>query len=168
MEVVHLLLTALAQNEVIDHARVQWARTIEGEHGDDVLEPVGLELHEVALHALALHLEDGRGVGLLQHGVGGRVIKAVEIVELQGALGPLGVEAINGLHRKLNDGEVAQAQEVELHQARSLHIVLVIHAHDAIRALRARRLIEGAEVGQSPWGDEHPTGVHANVAGEVL
>ncbi len=75
MEVVDLLLTLLAQDEVIDHARAQRPGTVERQHRDDVLEPVGGQLAQQLFHAVALDLEDCRGVGIFQDLIGARVIE---------------------------------------------------------------------------------------------
>jgi hypothetical protein len=44
VEVVDRLLALLAQDEVIDHAGAERARAVQRQHGDDVLEAVGLQL----------------------------------------------------------------------------------------------------------------------------
>jgi hypothetical protein len=75
MEVVDLLLALLAQDEVVDHARTQRARTVEREHRDDVLEAVGLKLLQQLLHAVAFHLEDRGGVRVLQDLIGGGIVE---------------------------------------------------------------------------------------------
>ena len=76
MEVVNLLQTLLAQNEVVHHARAQRARSIERQHGDDVFKTVGRQLLEQLLHPFRFDLEDRRRIGIFQDLVGGRIVKS--------------------------------------------------------------------------------------------
>ena len=77
VEVIDPLLPALAQDEVFHHARLQWPRAVEREHGNDVFKLIGLQLQKITPHARRFHLKDASGVGVLQHLVGRRVIKSV-------------------------------------------------------------------------------------------
>jgi hypothetical protein len=79
-----------------------------------------------------------------------------------GALGPAREDEVL---RELEDGERGQAQEVELHQADGLHVVLVELAH---RGVAAGLLVQRAEVGDLARGDQHAAGVHADVAHDAF
>ena len=161
VEIVDGLLAFLPQDEVVDHARAQGAGAVEGEHGDDVFEAVGLELLEELLHPLRFELEDGGGVRLFQDLVGGRILVA------QGfEFGATAGESLDVVEGEVDDGEVAQPQEVEFHQTDRLHVVLVElrHGHGVL----AVGQIQGTIVGELARGDEHAAGVHAHVARQSL
>ncbi|OQA30785.1 MAG: hypothetical protein BWY57_02652 [Betaproteobacteria bacterium ADurb.Bin341] len=124
MEIIDLLLALLAQDEVIDHARTERAGAIKGEHGDDVFKPVGRQFLQQLFHAFRFHLENGRRIGLFQDLVGRRVVEAqTHQIELFAG------QAFDVFQRQLDDGEVAQAQEVEFDQAGLFDIVLVELRH---------------------------------------
>jgi hypothetical protein len=75
------------------------------------------------------------------------------------------IERADVVHGAVEDGQRGQAQEVELHQADGLHVVLVVLRHHAgVAALGVQR----AEVGQLARRDQHAAGVHADVAGDAL
>ena len=157
MEIVDGLLALLAQDEIVHHAGTQRPWPVQREHGDDVLEAVGLELGQQLLHALRFKLEHRRGIGLLQHLVGRRI---VEMLGVQGLI-EARVELFDVLEGELDDGQVAQAEKVELDQADRLHVVLVELAD---RVVRIRREIQRAKIGQLAGRDQHAAGVHTDVA----
>ncbi len=72
---------------------------------------------------------------------------------------------VDRLHRPVDDGQRAQAEEVELHQADRLDVVLVVLGHHAAAAGLA---VQRREVGQRGRRDHHAAGVFAGVAGEVF
>ena len=164
MEVVDGLLAALSQDEVVHHARAQRPRPVQRQHGDDVLETVGLKLSQQLLHPVTFHLEDGDRVAVAQDLVGRLVVKA-QVVQVHRLLPLARAPLIHVAHRQVDDGEVSQAQEVELHQAHRLHVVLVVLADHRIGA---RRPVERTEVRELARRNQHATGVHADVAGHVL
>jgi len=104
MKVINLLLSALALDEVIDHAGIQRPRPIQRQHSNDVFKAVGLQLGEQLFHAVRFHLENGGCIGITQHLIGSRVIKAIELTEREV---PIGVKAIDVIHGHLNDGEIS-------------------------------------------------------------
>ena len=65
----------------------------------------------------------------------------------------------------LQDGERGQPQEVELHQADGLDVVLVVLAHGRVAA---GLLVQRTEVGELARRNEHAPGVHADVAGHAF
>ncbi|MNZ46233.1 hypothetical protein D3C78_639110 [compost metagenome] len=72
---------------------------------------------------------------------------------------------MDDLHRPLDDGQGTQAEEVELHQAGGLHVVLVELGHQAgaLFVTGDRR-----EVGELGRRDHHATGVLAGTAGDAF
>jgi hypothetical protein len=111
-----------------------------------------------------LQLEYRSGFGLLQQLVGRLVIQRneVDVDRLQTFLGLL---PIDRFQRPLDDGQRAQTEEVELHQASLLDVVLVELSHQtaALFVTGDRR-----EVGQLGRRDHHATGVLAGTAGDAL
>jgi len=143
MKIVDLLLTPFTLDEVIDHAGVQWPRTIKRQHSNDVLESVGLKLSQKLFHAIRFHLKDCSGVGIAQHLVGRRIIKPIKLAQGERTAG---MQAIDVIHCHLNDGQVTQPQKVKLHQAGGLDIIFVVHRDNAFVSLGSWRLIERAEI----------------------
>ena len=161
MEVIDVGPPVLAIHEVIDHARLERARPEQRQDSDNVFEGTGPQLLEQLFHAARFKLEHGRRVGFAQQLVSGRIRERKRHdVEFPHA----GIVRAHEAHRPVEDRQVAQAQEVELHEAGGLDIVLVKLGDRA--ALLARLTIQGAEVGQFARGDQHAAGVHADVAGQ--
>ena len=76
------------------------------------------------------------------------------------------VELFDVFHRQFDDGQVAQAEKVELDQADGFHVVLVELGHR--HCLGAGGHVQRAEVGQLARRDQHAAGVHADVAGHAF
>jgi hypothetical protein len=152
----------LSLDEVLDHAGAEGAGAVEGDGGDDVLEAVGLELLEEGLHAARLELEDVRGLARAQERVGRGIVErdAVDADRVAFAIGA----AVDHPHRDVDDGERAQAEEVELHEASRLDVVLVVLG-DVDVGLGAE---DGDVVPERAFADDDAGGVHAGVAREVL
>ncbi len=76
-----LFLAVLAAREHLDHARLERARSIEREDGDQVLETVGLDATEELFHALGFELEDAQRVAARQQAVRRRITgrKRIEV-----------------------------------------------------------------------------------------
>ncbi|MNK26768.1 hypothetical protein D3C87_451090 [compost metagenome] len=163
VEVVHCGAAVLAVDEVVDHARFQRPRAVQGQHGDDVFEGVGPQLLQQFLHAARFELEHGGGVGVAQNLVGGRIVQG-QRHDVEVALAV--VELAHVTHRPVQDGQVAQAQEVELHQAGGLDVVLVELRDRAV--LLPRLAIQRTEVGELAGRDQHTARVHADVAGQAF
>ncbi len=162
MEVFGALPAVLAQDEVVHHARLQRAGTVERHQGDDVLEAVALQPPLQILGGARFRLEHGGGVAGGEQGVGAGVVERQvfepEVVQL-------GIQLTHEFHRLVEDGQRAQAEEVELHQADLLDVVLVELAD---HRLGAGGDIERAEIGEPAGRDQHAAGMHADVAGEAL
>ena len=153
----------LAVDEVVHHARFQRPRSIQGQHGDDVFEGVGPQLLQQFLHAARFQLEHRGCVGVAQDLVGGRIVQRQgHDVEVALVL----VELAHIAHGPVQDGQVAQAQEVELDQAGGLDVILVELRNRAV--FLAGLAIQRAEVGQLAGRDQHAAGVHADVAGQAF
>ena len=113
----------LAVDEVVDHAAVERARPVERAGGDDVLEAVGLELLEISLKPLDSSWNTPVGVAARDERRR-RPASSTRIWSMSNSLGFLFVGWIIDLHRVLDDGQRLQAEEVELHQAGLLDLVL--------------------------------------------
>ncbi len=162
MEILRPGAAVLAVDEIVHHAGTQRAGAVQGHQRDDVLEAVALEAPLQILRRARFRLEHGGGVAVGEELVHRRVVQGQV---LQPEVRPLRVERAHERHRLGQDGEGAQAEEVELHQADLLDVVLVELAH---RGLGAGGGIERAEVGELARRDEHAPRVHAHVAGEAL
>ncbi|CRQ25772.1 hypothetical protein PAERUG_E16_London_17_VIM_2_04_14_00132 [Pseudomonas aeruginosa] len=156
--------TVLAVDEVVHHARLQRTRAEQRHQCDEVFQAVRLELLDQLLHAARFELEHRSGLGLLQQRIGRLVVQRdeVDVHRLQALLGLL---AVDDLHRPLDDGQGPQAEEVELHQAGRLHVVLVELGHQAAAFLVAG---DRREVGQLGRRDHHATGVLAGTASDAF
>ena len=136
------------------------AGPVEGVHGDQVLDAVGLQLAEIFLHPLALELEDPHGIAVAKDLVGGGIV--------QGDLVDVDRRAAfrHHLHALADHRQGAQAQEVHLQQPDLLaaphgklggdHLVLVL----------IFGLVEGHKVGNIVRSDDDPGGMHRGMAGE--
>ena len=149
----------LAVDEVVHHAGLQRPRTEQGHQCDQVFQAVGLELLDQLLHAAGFKLEHRRGLGLLQQAVG-RLVVQRDKGDIQWRFVDLGAVTVDGLQRPVDDRQGPQAEEVELHQAGRLHVVLVELGHQAVAFLVA---VDRREVGQLGRRDHHATGVFTDV-----
>ncbi len=161
MEVVDLLLALLAQDEVVHHPGAQRARTVERQHRDDVLEAIGGKLLEQLLHALRFHLEDRGGIGILEDLVGRGVLES-QAHQVR----PFAGKLFDVLEGEFDDGEVAQPEEVELHQPDRLDVVLVELRHR--RGVLAVGNVERTKIGELARRDQHTPRVHAHATGQAL
>ena len=161
VEIIDRCPPVLAIDEIIHHAGFKRARTEKRQNSNDVFEGVGSKLLEQLLHAARFKLEHGRRVGIAQQLVGGRIRERdrhdVEILHA-------GIVRANEAHGPVENRQVAQAEKVELHQARGFDIVLVKLRDRA--SLLARLAIQRAEIGQLAGRDQHAAGMHPDVAGQ--
>ena len=152
----------LALDEVVHHAGLERSRPEQRDEGDDVLETARLQApHELA-HAPRFELEHPGGGArtdeLVSLGVVGRHRAHVE-----GRLA--GTGRIDHRGGAIDDGQGLEPEEVELHEAHRLDVVLVElgHRRSAVRVTEERRV-----VGERPRGDDHSPRVAARVACEPL
>ncbi|KAF5035124.1 hypothetical protein DSECCO2_588920 [anaerobic digester metagenome] len=149
----------LAADELLDHARPERPRAVEGEHGDQIFEAVGLEHAQVFAHALAFHLEDAVGVAPAEEFVGGRIGHG------QGfEIGRLLPHFLDDLERVVDDRDGFETQEVELDESRLLHALHVPLGHGFV----VFPLIERHVLGHGLVGDDHAGGVGGGVAGQAF
>ena len=160
VRVLDFFPAVLACHETRD--QVHGARAVQRVQRNQVFQPAGLGIHQHALHAHTFKLEHGFGLALGEQAVD---LGIVERQVLVGKVFLAGVALHDELARDLQDGECGQPQEVELHQANRLHIVLVVLTDCRFAA---GLLVERAKIGQLARGDEHTAGVHADVAGHAL
>ena len=124
----------------------------------EVVEALGTQARQRGHLRAALHLEHADGVGRAQQRVHLRFLRD---------RGDVDVDPFVLAHEI--DGEVqhrehAQAEQVELHQARGRTVVLVPLEH---RAVFHARPLDRAALGEWTVGHHHPTRVDAEVAREV-
>ncbi len=154
----------LAVDEVVHHARLQRTGTEQRHQCDQVFQAVGLELFDQLLHTAGFELEYRGGLRLLQQLVGWLVIQRDE-VDVDRLQAFLGLFAVDGFQRPLDDGQRTQAEEVELHQTGLLDVVLVELGHQAATLLVAS---DRREVGELGWRDHHTTGVLTGTASNAF
>jgi len=160
VRILHGFATVLARAEARD--QIHRTRTIQRNQRDDVLETVGLRVLQHALHAAAFQLEHGDGIRFLENrerrGVVERHLRERPVLFRR-------IEAADVALGPVENGQRGQAQKVELHEADSFDVVLVVLAHDA--AFVTLR-IERAEVGQLAGRDQHAARVHADVTRQAF
>jgi hypothetical protein len=154
--VLHLLAAVLARHKARD--QVHGTRAVQRVERDQVFQARGLGVAQHALHPTTFKLEHRFRLALLEQLVGRAV---VERDVLEGEVLLARVALHDEVARDFQDGQRGQTQEVELHEAYGLHVVLVVLAHGGVAA---RLLVERAEVGELARGDQHAPGVHAHVA----
>ena len=152
----------------VDVARDLFQRTgaEEGDHGGELTDVLGLQLHHVPAHPCRLHLEDAEGVAVAQHvcrrGVAVRDLEQVH---------PLAAAVLDQRQRLLQDREVGQSQVVDLEQADLLDVPHRVlgrrHGGVGVRVL-ARRALQRHDVGERLRGDHHAGGVRGGVPGDAL
>ena len=104
--VLHLVRVVFAGDEAGNG--VHGAGAVEGDDGGDVLDVLGLEAHADAGHARRLHLEHAGGPALGEHLEHRRVVVR-DVCQREA-----GAALLHQAHRVVQDGQVAQAQEVHL------------------------------------------------------
>ena len=145
-------------DEVLVHLSAHRPWTVERHGGDDVVEAVRPKLLEQALHAARFELEHVGRFARLEERVCRRVIHR-DLVEVEGVA--LAIRTpVDQLRRDIDDGQCPQAEEVELHEACRLDVVLVVLG-DVDVGLRAehRHVIPNRT-----FADDDAGGVHARMS----
>ena len=155
----------LAVDVGVHHARLQRAGTEQGDQRDDLVEVSGTQLADQVLHAAGFELEHRRGAAGLRSSGTWLVVQG-RSSRRKGFSGHCPhAFAIDRLQGPVDDGQGAQAQEIELHQADRFDIVLVeLGDHRAAAGFAEQR----REVGQGRGRDDHAAGMLAGVAGQAL
>ena len=122
----------------------------------------GLGLAQHALHAAAFELEHRLGQPVGEESVDLGVVQRQRLVVEIAQRGPARTDEVLGLFQ---DGQRGQTEEVELHQADGLDIVLGELAH---RVGTAGLLVQRAKVGDLARCDQHAAGVHTDVAHQAF
>ncbi len=132
----------------------------EGDHGRQVVDRGRPELLDVAAHARRLELEDA---GRLARG---QQLEGLGVVERDGLeVDALAAVLLDEVDRLAQDGQVGEAQEVELEQAQRLDAVHLVLRHERVRV---GRTLERHELGQRLAADDHAGGMGRGVAGDAL
>ena len=154
----------LAVDEVVHHARLQGAGTKQRHQGDDVLEAVRSQALDQVLHTAGFQLEYRRGLRRLQQLEAGLVIQR-DLADIQRQLALPLPHGINHFHRPVDNRQGAQAEKVELDQARVLHVALVVLGDQATAGFVAK---QRGEIRQFRGRNNHTPGMLAHVAGNAL
>ncbi len=158
VEVGHRLLAVLAP-DVGGDVRHR-ARAEEGDHGGQVAHLGRLELLDVSAHPGAFQLEHAHRVAAAQQLEGAGVVQR-QVVDVEIDLPML----LHQLDRIGQDGEVDEAQEVELQEAERL---AGVHLELGHRGLAVGRALERHDLGQRLAADDDPGGVGGRVAGHAF
>ncbi len=125
---------------------------------------VRLQALDQVLHAAGFELEDGRRLAALQQRVRRRVVHR-QRGHVERRLAGRRAPGVDRAHGPVDDRERAQAEEVELDEARGFDVVLVELRDDAGAALFA---IERREVRQHRRRDDDAARVRAGVAHQAF
>nr|WP_258016942.1 hypothetical protein [Nocardioides marinisabuli] len=158
VEVARLAPAVLDLEVGRDHVALDRPGPEERDVGDDVLEGLDAGLADQLSLARRLDLEDPEGAGRGDHPVGRGVVEGHLLVVLEVDAHPLdALDLGEGVrHRRLHP----DAEHVELEQAEVLDVVLVELAHREAGV----RCLHGGAVEQGRVGEQHPAGVHRDVA----
>jgi len=106
------LAAVLAVHEHVEHAGLHGAGAEQRDQRDDVVEDGGLDAEQKVADALRVQLEHRERLGGAQH------LEGLRVVHRDGVDVELGVvPLLHELHGVVDDGEGAQAEEVDLEQA---------------------------------------------------
>ena len=156
----HRLTTVLDVDVGHHHPALEWPRAVEGTGGDDVVETVGTHLGQQVTHAGTFELENALGFPSLEQRVGRLVVeRQFDRVDLGTVCR---TDVLDGL---VQDGEVAEPEEVHLQQA-GLFDILVPPLGDHV--LLAGDPLEGHVFLESFLADHHAGRVCASAAGQSL
>jgi hypothetical protein len=155
----HAAGAAAPAHVVLDRARVERARPVERVESREVGEDARLGPAQEVPHTARIELEDAGGLAGAEELVGRLVVQG-DVVEVQRDAEPLPDRG----HRRLQDVERDEPQEVDLEQAHLLDRVHVELGRDfvLVGAVERQELDDGAR------RDDHAGGVHPGVAGEPL
>jgi len=102
---------------LVGHSRSRGAGAIEGEQRDEVLESIRLHASDEVRHPRALQLEDAGSSSVADQSEGRLIVERDRLyAELNAGVG---LERFAGI---LNEGEVAQSEEIELEEADGLNV----------------------------------------------
>ena len=139
---------------------VHRAGTVERYEGDEFFKLGRMRRFQHFFHAGRLELEDGGGVRIAEDLVGGLVVKRnlANIDDIAGGV-------FDVVLRHFDNGQVAKAQKVELHQTHVFHVALVVHGYGRGGFVR---LINGAVIGNLARRNQHAARVHTQTARQVF
>ena len=150
-------------DEVVNHPRLQWARSKQGNEGDDILKTIGLKPLNKIFHPPGFKLKDGGRLGSFKQLEYTGIIQW-DVGDIHGGF-PLHTGCIDHRHGPVNDRQSAKTQKVELDQPGFLDIILVVLGHQSAPLLIA---VERREIGEFGWSDNYATGVLTDVARDAL
>ena len=139
---------------------VHRAGSVERHEGDKFFKLGRMRRFQHFFHAGRLELEDGGGVRIAEDLVGGLVVKRnlADIDDIAGGV-------FDVVLRHFDNGQVAQAQKVKLHQTHVFHVALVVHGYGRGGFVR---LIHGAVIGNLARRNQHAARVHTQTARQIF
>src|SRR5450755_3999334 len=117
-------------DEVDHHARLQRPGAEQGDERYDVFKAIRLQAADEVLHAARFELKHRSRATRLDECIGFRIVHWQRI-DVERPLAACGAQRIDDAYGAINDGESAQAQEVEFDESRRFYIVLVELGYDA-------------------------------------
>ena len=160
MGILGRLAAMLDGDVVVDHTPLERPGAVEGVDGDDVAEVIGLHPLEEIADPAALELKDPLRLPAAEK------IERRLVVEWEGErIGAMAGGLGDDVDRLGDDGQVAEAEEVHLHQAGALDI-----PHRPLRDhfLLPRHPLERDILDERSVGDHHRRGMGADIAGQPL
>ena len=160
MGVLGRLAAMLDGHVVVDHAPLEGPGAVEGVDGDDVAEVIGLHPLEEIADPAALELKDPLRLPAAEK------IERRLVVEWEGErIGAMAGGLGDDVDRLGDDGQVAEAEEVHLHQAGALDI-----PHRPLRDhfLLPRHALERDILDERTVGDHHRRGMGADIPRQPL
>ena len=142
--------------------QVHRTRSVQRIHRNQIFQAIGPGVFEHSLHADTFKLENSFGFTFCKQPVNPRIVER-QVLKLEVFLRWMACH--DELSGNLQNGQRSQPQKVELDEANRLHIVFVKLAH---RRAAAGLQVQGAKISQLAWCDQHPSGVHANVARQAF
>ncbi len=124
VQVFHCCASLLAVDEIVDHARLQRSRAEQRNQSDDITESIRPQSADQVFHAARFELEHGGGRARFNEGIGVGVVGR-DGTDFQKLSTLLAAPFVDSSQRRVDDGQGAQPEKVELDQADGFDVVLV-------------------------------------------
>ncbi len=160
MRVGDLLLAGAPAQVRVDRVALHRTGPNDRDLDDEILEPLGARLGEALHLGAGLDLEHANRIGGLDGPIHLRVV-----VRQRVEVDPLPRVSLDPVEGVAHHAQGSQAEEVDLHQAELLDVLLVVLGHDPVGH---RGPLDRHEVDERRAGDEHAADVDAEVAREAI
>ena len=148
--IVGLAMPVLGVDEGVDHARVERARPVERDQGDQVGELLRLHAHQQVAHAVALQLEHAQTVPAAEQGIGLGVVHG-DLAQID----TLVQVELDQFERPVDHGQGLEAEKVEFDQPGFLGVLHVELGEDLLVRADAHRQV----LHHGPGRDDHAGGM---------